>query len=157
MIQFKGATQICSLLSIRTSNRDQWLCPSNLIFTFIRIIKIVLVFKIHETKAFVKITKSLPFSDKCSRHIETNQLICRENQLTGFYMIGTLIVKELILSTKLSWKENSSNILKGSICLLAFQETPAKKFIFTGLATLGKKTKTAIPVGYCMKKSDKAG
>ena len=28
-------------------------------------------------------------------YIETSQLICSENQLTGFYMMGTLAVKGL--------------------------------------------------------------
>ena len=28
--------------------------------------------------------------------IETSQLICRANQLTGFYMMRTLVVKRLI-------------------------------------------------------------
>ena len=28
-------------------------------------------------------------------YIETSQLICRANQLTGFYMMGTLVVKGL--------------------------------------------------------------
>ena len=37
-----------------------------------------------------------PFNDQCFPHIETNQLICRANQLTGFYMMGTLVVKGLI-------------------------------------------------------------
>ena len=27
--------------------------------------------------------------------IETSQLICRANQLSGFYMMGTLVVKRL--------------------------------------------------------------
>ena len=35
----------------------------------------------------------LTFNDQCSHHIETSQLICRANQLTGFYMMGTLVVK----------------------------------------------------------------
>ena len=30
-----------------------------------------------------------------SYHIETSQLIFRANQLIGFYMIGTLVVKDL--------------------------------------------------------------
>ena len=38
----------------------------------------------------------LPFNDQCPSHIETSQLICIANQLTGFYVRGTLIVKELI-------------------------------------------------------------
>ena len=38
-----------------------------------------------------------PFNDPCSNHIETSQLICSANQLTGFYMIGTLVVKGLKL------------------------------------------------------------
>ena len=37
----------------------------------------------------------LPFNDQCSHHIETSQLICRANQLTGFYIKGTFIVKRL--------------------------------------------------------------
>ena len=35
-----------------------------------------------------------PFSDQGVSHIETSQLIC-SNQLTGFYMGETLVVKEL--------------------------------------------------------------
>ena len=35
------------------------------------------------------------FNDQCSHHIETSQLIFRANQLTGFYMMGTLVVKGL--------------------------------------------------------------
>ena len=37
----------------------------------------------------------LTFNDQCSHHIETGQLICRANQLTGFYMMRTLVVKRL--------------------------------------------------------------
>ena len=33
-------------------------------------------------------------------HIETGQLICRANQLTGFYMVATLASNELILFPK---------------------------------------------------------
>ena len=36
-----------------------------------------------------------PFNGQCSSHIETSQLICRANQLTGFYVRGTLAVKRL--------------------------------------------------------------
>ena len=36
-----------------------------------------------------------PFNNQCSHHIETSQFICRANQLTGFYMMGTLVVKRL--------------------------------------------------------------
>ena len=36
------------------------------------------------------------FNDQFSHHIETNQSICSVNQLTGFYMMGTLVVKRLI-------------------------------------------------------------
>ena len=36
-----------------------------------------------------------PFNDQCSHHIETSQMICSANQLVGFYMIETLIVKGL--------------------------------------------------------------
>ena len=35
------------------------------------------------------------FNEQCSHLIETSQLICFGNQLTGFYMMGTLLVKML--------------------------------------------------------------
>ena len=38
-----------------------------------------------------------PFNDKCSYYIETSQVICSAIQLTGFYMMGTLVVKRLIV------------------------------------------------------------
>ena len=47
--------------------------------------------------------KKYSFNKKCSwiikrqgyHHIETSQLICRANQLTGFYMMATLAFDEL--------------------------------------------------------------
>ena len=33
--------------------------------------------------------------DQCSHHIETSQLICKVKQPTGFYIMGTLVVKGL--------------------------------------------------------------
>ena len=36
-----------------------------------------------------------PLNDQCSHHIETSQMSCSANQLVGFYMIETLIVKGL--------------------------------------------------------------
>ena len=41
-----------------------------------------------------------PFNDQCSHHIETSQLICFENQPTGFYMMRTLVVKGLFKCPK---------------------------------------------------------
>ena len=35
------------------------------------------------------------FYDECSDHVEPSQLICSANQLTGFYMMGVLVVKRL--------------------------------------------------------------
>ena len=35
------------------------------------------------------------FNHQCPSQTETSQLICSTNQLTGFYMRGTLVVKEL--------------------------------------------------------------
>ena len=43
----------------------------------------------------MKISQS--FNDQCFHHIKTSQLICRANQLAGFYMTGTLVVKGLKL------------------------------------------------------------
>ena len=37
-----------------------------------------------------------PFNGQCPSHIETSQLICSANQLTDFYVRGTLTVKGLI-------------------------------------------------------------
>ena len=48
-----------------------------------------------------------PFKDQCSHNIETSQLICTENKLTGFYMIGTLVLKRLQYS-----KENCHKTFK---------------------------------------------
>ena len=42
-----------------------------------------------------------PFNGQCSHYIETSQLICIANQLTGFYMMGTLAVKGLMISDNL--------------------------------------------------------
>ena len=37
-----------------------------------------------------------PWKHQCSHHIETSQLNCRANQLTGFYMMGTLMFSRCI-------------------------------------------------------------
>ena len=47
---------------------------------------------LNEDKHFKEV---LNFNDQCSSHIETSELICRANQLTGFYVRGTLTVKGL--------------------------------------------------------------
>ena len=47
---------------------------------------------LNEDKHFKEV---LTFNDQCSSHIETSELICRANQLTGFYVRGTLTVKGL--------------------------------------------------------------
>ena len=39
-----------------------------------------------------------PFNDQCTHYIETSQLICFANKLTGFYMMGTLVVKRISMS-----------------------------------------------------------
>ena len=39
--------------------------------------------------------------DRGPYHKETSPLICRANQWTGFYMIGTSVMKVLITHTKL--------------------------------------------------------
>ena len=35
------------------------------------------------------------FHDGGSNHIETSPLTCRANQLTGFYIVGTSVMKQL--------------------------------------------------------------
>ena len=37
-----------------------------------------------------------PLTTNVSHHMETSQLICIANQLTGFYMMGTLVVNGLM-------------------------------------------------------------
>ena len=44
---------------------------------------------------------NLPFNDQCSHHIETSQLICSANQLTGFYIMEILVVKMLMAKSLL--------------------------------------------------------
>ena len=54
-----------------------------------------------------------PFNDQCSHNIETSPLIFRTNQLTDFYMLGTLVVKVLnrLIITK-TYSINSEPITK---------------------------------------------
>ena len=47
-------------------------------------------------------------------HIETSQLICRANQLTGFYMMRTFVVKGLRLSLKETQYLQIESIEKGT-------------------------------------------
>ena len=35
------------------------------------------------------------YNNRCCSYIETSQLLCSANQMTGFYMSGTLVVKGL--------------------------------------------------------------
>ena len=64
----------------------------------------------------ITITKTNNY-DQCSSHIETNQLVCSANQLTGFYMRGTLVVKGLIeykqrnIFLQNSWRKWGKEIL----------------------------------------------
>ena len=65
----------------------------------------------------IPIEKYKPFNNQCSHHIETSQLICSANQLTGFYMIGTLVVKGLRESdNKIVINRNSRNNRAISTC-----------------------------------------
>ena len=59
-------------------------CHIFYLFTLVR-------FQVLVVKTFFR----LPFNDQCSHHIETSQLICSSNQLTGFYIMGTLVAKRL--------------------------------------------------------------
>ena len=43
-----------------------------------------------------------PIKCQCCPHIETSQLICKANQLTGFYMRATLAFNGLITKNKFS-------------------------------------------------------
>ena len=63
-------------------------------------------------------TGTLLFNDQCPSHIETSQLICRANQLTGFYMTGTLVVKRLNVPMT---KQNKVVLL--TLCIVNILET----------------------------------
>ena len=57
-----------------------------------------------------------PFSNQSSHHIETSQLTCKANELTGCYMMGKLAVKWLRL---LSWlwpfkRQHAEKLANGS-------------------------------------------
>ena len=56
--------------------------------------------------AFFDFRLTLRISNQCSHHKETSQLICRPNQLTDFFMMGTLVLKHL---KKKYRKSNLSN------------------------------------------------
>ena len=53
---------------------------------------------------------SQPIKCQCCPHIETSQLICTANQLTGFYMRATLAFNGLISSvTQILLTEDNGN------------------------------------------------
>ena len=59
-------------------------------------------------------------------HIETSHLICRANQLTGFYMMGTLAVKDTIAIFKSIFPNNSEQwLLMGRL-----KNTPSFIYVF---------------------------
>ena len=48
-------------------------------------------------------------------YIETSQLICSANHLTGFYVMATLVFNELIISQKLSLDKRPHEIRQGFV------------------------------------------
>ena len=59
----------------------------------------------------------LPIKCQCCLHIETSQLICTANQLTGFYMRATLALNRLILFLFFRGIfRNLSDIYNGAYC-----------------------------------------
>ena len=57
-------------------------------------------FNICHTKLITIMSQKISFltlQGPMSRYIENSQFICRANQMTGFYMTGTLVVKGLII------------------------------------------------------------
>ena len=51
----------------------------------------------HEIKVCGRVCIFNPITCQCCPHIETSQLICTANQLTGFYMGATLALNGLML------------------------------------------------------------
>ena len=64
-----------------------------------------------------------PFNDQCSHHIDTSHMICSANQLTGFNIMGKLVIKGLTLEyfcfpiRSLCYKNSLSHVL-GTILLM---------------------------------------
>ena len=54
-----------------------------------------MVSDLHSDNHYIKIPRLLSSFLMVVSHIETSPLICRANQLTGFYMIGTSVMKQL--------------------------------------------------------------
>ena len=88
-----------------------------------------------DKNAFLYPRWSEPFNDQCSHHVETSQLICRANQLTGFYMMGTLAIKEFPGYTAGSFE----NVLR---ILPKYFQSIFSKFAFRYPVTLIKKVST---------------
>ena len=71
-----------------------------------------------ESKDYFFCRNRLRFNDQCSHHTETSQLIYPSNQLTGFYTVGTLVVKELMMNIRnLGSKESVGVNYKDGICV----------------------------------------
>ena len=47
--------------------------------------------------------------DRGTYHLETSPLICRANQLTGFYIMGTSAIKELVIAFAPVWDRGNNN------------------------------------------------
>ena len=47
--------------------------------------------------------------DRGPYHLETSPLICRANQLTGFYIMGTSAIKELVIAFAPVWDRGNNN------------------------------------------------
>ena len=82
-----------------------------------------------------------PFNDQCSHHLETSQLIFSANQLTGFYTMGKLVVKGLIVtnsglrkSSLNKFTASAANLLESFWFILNFEQTtdfsPLQMFLF---------------------------
>ena len=60
--------------------------------------------------AVLFLIQNKPLNDQLSHHIEISHLICSANQLTSFYTIGTLVVKQLIV--QIWWVSSMLIIIK---------------------------------------------
>ena len=92
--------EICSKLSIKTPERRQWPLSGIFIANFKLISNIILVFPLWTLNRFAGILSFFillsraslfnPLTTNVPHHIETSQLICIANQLTGFYIMGII-------------------------------------------------------------------
>ena len=80
--------------------------------------------------SFERVWAKKPFHVGSPYHIETSPLICSANQLTGFYMIGNSVMKEL------TWFYSRENITLFDVASMDIVEVEFVWQNYDGMRTL---------------------